>query len=733
MTIVERTLLTVKEADISDVGKGIAKIDPLIFDKLKLTAGDTLKIIGNGQKSAVVYAIKGKLSDTGLNQIRIDGMIRFNCGISLDDEVMIERTNCLAAQSVNLSPVIEKDQKIELREDIKNYIHEKLLNQNVVENNRVRIRGLPILTKEGYRDLQLDVKKTIPKGGVKITEDTKLIISDTAEDSQVPNTTYDDIGGLKKEIEAIREMVELPIKRPEIFKKLGISPPKGVLLYGPPGTGKTLLAKAVAGETVAHFITINGPEIVSGVYGKSEENLRKLFEDAEKNAPAIIFIDEIDAIAPKREDIHGETEKRIVAQLLTLMDGLKSRGDVVVIAATNMPDVVDPALRRPGRFDRELEISIPDKESRKEILLVHTRGMPIKEDVLLDEIIDATNGFSGADLNALCKEAALKAIKRLMPLINKEAGKYLSKETLDELIITKQDFLDALNIIEPSAIREIQVQVPNVKWTDVGGLEDQKQTLTEIIEWPIKHRKLFDEIGVVAPKGVLLYGPPGTGKTMLAKAVATESNANFISIKGPEIFNKWVGESEKKVRQLFKKARQLAPTVIFFDEIDAITSQRTQNDLSSGVGNNVVAQLLTEIDGISKLKDIIIIGATNRIDLIDPAFLRPGRFDKLLFVPLPDIKSREKIFEVYLKKMNVDDKVKAKDLAKDTDGASGAEIEAICREAGMDVIRRIVCGGIKETSNKVTKDDFKKSIAKIINTKKKEITNKDNDEEKMVR
>jgi len=713
----EKIILTVKENDIKDVGKGIAKIDPIVFDKLKLSAGDTLKI--DGTKSAIVYAIKGNVEDTGLNTIRIDGLIRYNIGAGIDEDVYIEKVICTGANTVNLAPVIDKDKKIKLSSDIIGYIKDKIVNQNIIENNMIKIPGLPILTADGYRDLQLIVTKTIPKGAVRITDDTKLVVSEEPEQAHKISITYDDIGGLRKEIEAIREMVELPIKRPEIFKKLGISPPKGVLLYGPPGTGKTLLAKAVAGETDAYFTTINGPEIVSGVYGKSEENLRNIFKEAEEKAPAIIFIDEIDAIAPRRENIHGETEKRIVAQLLTLMDGMSNRGDVVVIGATNIPEAVDPALRRPGRFDRELEISIPDRIGRTEILQVHIRGMPLVN-VNLNEIVELTNGFSGADLNALCKEAALKAIKRLMPKISKESSKHLSRELLDELVITHTDFLDALNVVEPSAIREVIVQIPNVSWNDIGGLEEQKQQLKEMIEWPLKHKDLFKDIGIDAPKGILLYGPPGTGKTLLAKAVATESNANFISVKGPEIFNKWVGESEKKIRELFKKARQLAPSIIFFDEIDAITSTRTSNDMSSGVQNNVVAQILTEMDGISNLKDIVIIGATNRADIIDQAFLRPGRFDIKMYVPLPNIQSREKIFEVYLKTMKIDNKITPKELAKKTEGTSGADIEAIAREAGMMAIRRAIIEEHKKDKSeiRITKEDFNSAIDKIMEIEK---------------
>ncbi len=720
----KKAKLVVKETEIYDVGKDIAKIDPVVFDKLGLSAGDTISVQGSkSDKTAIAYALKGKVSDTGLNIIKMDATLRFNSGAKIDDEVFIEKVSCQTAQTVTLAPPVEiQDLK---RSDIVSYIHDRLINKNVIENNIVIIRGIKIMINEESRDLQLTVTKTTPKGAVRIIDSTKLVLSEKPLQTNNFGITYDDIGGLKKEIESIREMVELPIKRPEVFKKLGITAPKGILLYGPPGTGKTLLAKAIASETDSYFTTINGPEIVSGVYGKSEENLRNIFAEAEKNAPAIIFIDEIDAIAPRRENIHGETEKRIVAQLLTLMDGLKSRGDVIVIGATNIPDAVDPALRRPGRFDREFEISIPSKDARKEIFLVHTRGMPLTDDVSVDEIIELTNGFSGADISALCKEAALKALKRLMPKINKYYGMELSKEIMDELVIKRHDFLDALNVVEPSALREIMVSIPNTKWEDVGGLEDIKQELKETIEWPMKHKGLFESVGITPPRGVLLYGPPGTGKTLLAKAIATETNANFISIKGPEVFNKWVGESEKRIRELFKKARQLAPSIIFIDEIDSITSSRTGFETNDSK-NNVIAQLLAEIDGVSNLKDIVIIGATNRPDLIDQAFLRPGRFEKLLLVPLPDEKTREKIFEVYLKKMTVDKKINSKELARLTDGFSGAEIEAVCREAGLSKIRSIITDikDDKKLDNKkpvVPNEAFLKAIEKFKTKKESKV------------
>lgn len=711
--------LNVKETEISDVGKDIVKIDPIVFEKMGLSAGDTIKIQGqNSEKTAIAYALKGKVSDAGFNSIKMDATIRFNSGSKIDDEVFIEKVVCQIAQSITLAPpVVIPDLT---RNDVISYIRERTLNKNIIEGNIVVIRGIKIMLNEESRDLQLTAIKTNPKGAVKITDTTKIIISEKPQHTNNFGITYDDIGGLKKEIESIRELVELPIKRPEVFKKLGITAPKGILLYGPPGTGKTLLAKAVASETDSNFTIINGPEIVSGVYGKSEENLRNIFSEAEKNSPAIIFIDEIDAIAPKRENIHGETEKRIVAQLLTLMDGLKSRGDVIVMGATNRPEAVDPALRRPGRFDREFEIGIPTREARKEIFLVHTRGMPLTEEVDVNEIIELTNGFSGADISALSKEAALKALKRLMPKINKEVGNELSKEIMDELVITRQDFLDALNVVEPSAIREIIVSIPNTKWEDVGGLEEVKQELKEMIEWPMKHKILFENVGITPPRGVLLYGLPGTGKTLLAKAIATETKANFISIKGPEVFSKWVGESEKRIRDIFKKARQLAPSIVFIDEIDSITAGRSGLE-TNDTKNTVIAQLLTEIDGVSNLKDIVIIGATNRPDLIDPAFLRPGRFEKLLLVPMPDLETRKKIFEVYLSKMPIDKKVDSKELANLTEGFSGAEIEAVCREAGLSKIRLIIddLDFSKKVDSKKTKITSSSFIAAIEKFKKK--------------
>ncbi|MEM1798808.1 MAG: CDC48 family AAA ATPase, partial [Candidatus Jordarchaeales archaeon] len=520
---------------------------------------------------------------------------------------------------------------------------------------------------------------------------------------RAPKVTYEDIGGLKEEIRKIREMVELPLRFPEIFQRLGIEPPKGVLLYGPPGTGKTLLAKAVANETDAHFISISGPEIMSKFYGESEERLREIFEEAKKNAPSIIFIDEIDSIAPKREEVTGEVEKRVVAQLLALMDGLESRGQVVVIGATNRPNAIDPALRRPGRFDREIEIKIPNKDARLEILQIHTRGMPLAEDVNLNYLAEITHGYTGADLAALCKEAAMSAIRRIIPEINFEQGT-IPAEVLNKLVVTMEDFMNAYRSIEPSAMREVAIEVPNVKWEDIGGLEEVKQELIETVEWPLKYGRFYNYMGARPPKGILLYGPPGTGKTLLAKAVASQSQANFIHVKGPEFLSKWVGESERAVRETFRRARQAAPCIIFIDEIDAVTPTRGSGIGDSHVTERVISQLLTELDGLEELRDVVVIAATNRPDIIDPALLRPGRFDRLIYIPPPDLKARRQIFEIHTRGKPLDSDVNLDKLASLTEGYTGADIAAVCNEAVMLAIREYITKG--EVDEKT--EDFSK-------------------------
>ena len=561
-------------------------------------------------------------------------------------------------------------------------------------------------------EIKLAVVTTKPAGVVQITEITEVEVQTEPVDvsklegvKNVVDVTYEDIGGLKEEVKKVREMIEIPLKRPELFERLGISPPKGVLMHGPPGTGKTLLAKAVANESDAHFITINGPEIMSKYVGGSEERLRELFEEAEENAPSIIFIDEIDAIAPKREEVSGEVERRTVAQLLTLMDGLKSRGQVVVIGATNRPDALDHAIRRGGRFDREIEIGVPDKDGRGEVLQIHTRGMPLDDKVDLEEMADTTHGFVGADLESLCKEAAMRVLRRVLPDI--KGDEEISKETLKKMIVTKADFKEALKEVSPSALREVLVQVPDIKWDDIGGLESAKQELQEAVEWPLKYPESFEKFGVRPPRGVLIYGPPGTGKTLLAKAVANESDANFIAVKGPELLSKWVGESEKGVREVFRKARQTAPTVIFFDEIDSIASTRGGSSSDSGVTQRVVNQLLTEIDGLEELQDVAVIAATNRVDILDPALTRPGRFDRHVKVDDPDEKARTAIFKVHTTKMPLADDVDLEILAKRTEGFVGADIEAVCREAVMLTLRESL------ESEKVDMKHFKEAMKKV--------------------
>jgi len=562
----------------------------------------------------------------------------------------------------------------------------------------------------GFGDLKFVVAETNPKSAVIITEQTEVVLNPEAievSDEEVPEVTYEDIGGLEEEITKVREMIEIPLKHPEVFERLGVDAPKGVLLHGPPGTGKTLLAKAVANETNAHFILINGPEIMSKYYGQSEENLRKKFEEAEKNAPSIIFIDEVDAIASKREETRGEVERRVVAQLLTLMDGLKSRGKVVVIAATNVPNILDPALRRPGRFDRELEIGVPNKDGRLNVLKIHTRHMPLDKDVNLKEIAAVTHGFVGADLAALAKEAAMIVLRRILPELkaNKDKDEPLPKELLEKLMIRKKDFKEALKVVRPSALREVLVEVPNVKWSDIGGLETVKQELKEAVEWPLKRPDAFRRLGVKPPKGILLYGPPGTGKTLLAKAVANESEANFISVKGPELLSKWVGESEKAVREIFKKASQTSPTIIFFDEIDSIAPRRGMSS-DSNVTERVVNQLLTEIDGLEGMQDIVIIGATNRPDIMDTALLRPGRFDRIILCPVPDLQGRLEAFKVHSRNMPLKD-VDVEELAHRTEGYVGADIEAVCREAAILALRQNM------NAKEVTMKDFEEALKKV--------------------
>ncbi|MCK9152428.1 CDC48 family AAA ATPase [Methanobacterium alcaliphilum] len=694
----EMNLKVAEALSQSDVGRSIARIDPACMQKLDLLDGDTIEIEGKKITAATVISSQ---SDIGLGIIRIDGYIRKNTGASIGEEVRVSRADVKEANKVVLAPV---DQEIMIRGDVRSaFINRTLVKGDIIVSG---IRQQIPTTRGGlfdefFRDMRevsplgeikLAVVSTKPQGVVKVGQTTEVEVQPNPVDvtklegiKNLVDVTYEDIGGLKEEVKKVREMIEIPLKRPELFERLGISPPKGVLMHGPPGTGKTLLAKAVANESDAHFIAINGPEIMSKYVGGSEERLREFFEEAEENAPSIIFIDELDAIAPKREEVSGEVERRIVAQLLTLMDGLKSRGQVVVIGATNRPDALDGALRRPGRFDREIEIGVPDKDERKEVLEIHTRGMPLDEKVDLDEIAEITHGFVGADLESLCKESAMRVLRRVLPDI--KADEEIPKETLKKMIVKKSDFKEALKEIQPSALREVLVQVPNINWNDIGGLDEAKQELKEAVEWPLKFPESFEKFGVRPPRGVLIHGSPGTGKTLLAKAVANESDANFIAVKGPELLSKWVGESEKGVREVFRKARQTAPTVIFFDEIDSIASTRSGSGSDSGVTQRVVNQLLTEIDGLEELQDVSVVAATNRPDILDPALLRPGRFDRHIKVDNPNTEARLAIFKVHAKEMPLADDVDLSKLAKKTEGYVGADIEAVCREAAMLTLR----------------------------------------------
>jgi len=701
--------LRVGEAYYRDVGRGIARLDPKVMEELEIQSGDVIEIVGKESVPAIVWP--GYPEDRGKGIIRIDGSIRNNAGVGIDDKVKVKKVSTKPAEKITLAPM----------EAVRLMGGEAYL-LRVLEGRPVK-KGQKIRVEIFGHTLTFVVTATKPAGVVIVSRGTQVELKEKVAEEvtrAVPSVTYEDIGGLKRELRLVREMIELPLKHPELFQQVGIDPPKGVLLYGPPGTGKTLIAKAVANEVDAHFITLSGPEIMSKYYGESEQRLREIFEEAKENTPAIIFIDEIDSIAPKREEVTGEVERRVVAQLLALMDGLESRGEVIVIAATNRPDAIDPALRRPGRFDREIEIGVPDRDGRYEILQIHTRSMPLAEDVDLNELAELTVGFVGADLEALAKEAAMHAIRKML-----ESGEIdieveeIPSEVLESIKVTRDDFLEALKNIEPSAMREVLVEVPNVGWNDIGGLENAKQELMEAVEWPLKYPELFKEVNIKPPKGILLYGPPGTGKTLLAKAVANESNANFISVKGPELLSKWVGESEKHVREMFRKARQVAPAILFFDEIDSLAPRR------GGIGDShvterVVSQLLTELDGLEELKDVVVIAATNRPDIVDPALLRPGRIERHIFIPAPDEKARLEIFRIHTRGMPLAEDVEIEELARRTEGYSGADIEALCREAGMLAIRNVV-GKVKDKEElkklkgkiRVAKEHFERAMEKV--------------------
>jgi len=668
-------VLFVQDPDPTHVGRNIVTLDKETKTLLNITSGDIVEIEGTKKTGAIVWPARS--DDEGKKIIRMDSFIRHNAGAALGEKVKVIKANPVEGKRITLAPIEEVRIIASGYERIlkKSFLGRPL---NIGDNVWVSVFGSGFI----YR-----VVETQPRGLVKVTDNTVFALKEKpVKDAleSVPKIAYEDIGGLDEQVKKIREMVELPMKHPELFQKLGIVPPKGVLLHGPPGTGKTLLAKAVANEAQVHFISISAPEIMGKFVGEAEERVRNIFKEAKENAPSIIFIDEIDAIAPKRDEVVGEVERRVVAQLLSLMDGLEGRGEVIIMAATNRINSIDEALRRPGRFDREIEIGIPDKKSRKQILSIHTRGMPIDEDVDLGYFADFTHGFVGADLNALAKEAAMKALRRYLPEIDLQE-QTISAEVLEKLKIKKEDFVEALKDVSPSALREVAIEVPNVKWDDIGALEEVKQELKQAIEWPLKNPASFKEMGIHPPKGVLLYGPPGTGKTLLAKAIATESEANFISIKGPELLSMWVGESEKGIRKIFKKARQVAPCIIFFDEFDALASRRGSNNGGKHL-ESVVNQLLTEIDGVEALKDVVLIAATNRPDLVDSALLRPGRIDKLVMVSAPDELAREQILKVITKKVKLDKGINLKEIASKTKGFSGADLDGLIREAALLVL-----------------------------------------------
>ncbi|WP_457550239.1 CDC48 family AAA ATPase [Archaeoglobus sp.] len=763
--------LKVNQAYPSDSGRGIARLDPDAMLRLRISPGDIIEI--EGRRKTVAKVWRAPKRDWGKSIIRIDRFIRENAGVGVGDLVRVRKANYQPARMVILAPLRKMDFRV-YGLDIGEYLKHQLLKRPLVEGDLVPLVSAPAF---GFRFPQNQALvfvaiKTEPKGPVIIDETTRVIYRDRPakgfERFGKAGVTYEDIGGLKEELQKVREVIELPLKYPEIFQRLGIDPPKGVLLYGPPGTGKTLIAKAVANEIGASFFTINGPEIMSKYYGESEQRLREIFEEAKENAPSIIFIDEIDAIAPRRDEVTGEVERRVVAQLLALMDGLEERGQVIVIGATNRIDAIDPALRRPGRFDREIEIGVPDREGRFEILQIHTRNMPIEPEYRIDfvlealrniyrqytdkevleaiqktyddvktledkekikevvkrnlseeivqdlereiikamlrELADQTHGFVGADIEALCKEAAMKALRRYIPQIDMNSEE-IPLELLESMKVTYDDFKSALKEIEPSAMREVLVEVPKVTWDDVGGLEDVKREIIEAVEWPLKYPEKFKKFGIRPPKGVLLYGPPGTGKTLIAKAVANEAEANFISVKGPELLSKWLGESEKAVRKIFKKARQVAPCIIFFDEIDAIAGMRGLEE--NRAVERVVNQLLTELDGLEELEGVVVIGATNRPDIIDPALLRPGRFDRLVYVRPPDKKSRLAIFKIHTRNMPLAEDVDLEELADMTEGYVGADIEAVCREAVMLALRENI------NAEKVHMRNFLEALRKI--------------------
>jgi len=734
MTDSESIRLKIIEADQRDVGKGIVRISGR--QMADLGVGDYDVVVVKGAKSTSALVVKAYPTDEDMDVVRMDGLIRSNVGAGIGQFVEISKAEWKPAERVALAPV-GRGMQISIPSDAlrKVFLGRPVSKGDVISTTTLRrppgesFSGKDSMFDEifkkpekgsafGFGEVKMRVLSTVPSGTmVRITEETEIELISRAIDARpAADVVYEDLGGMKQAIQRVREMIELPLKHPELFDRLGIDPPRGVLLHGPPGTGKTMLAKAVANESSAHFASINGPEIVSKYYGESEKRIREVFEDAEKNAPAIIFLDELDSIAPKREEVAGEMERRMVAQLLSMMDGLKERANVIVIGATNRPDAVDPALRRPGRFDREIELGVPDLEGRHEILQIHTRGMPLAPDVDLEEFSKLTYGFVGADIAAFTREAAMNALRRVLPKIDLDEPT-IPREILEELVVTREDLESAMHEVHPSALREILIEIPNVTWADVGGLEDVKQLLVEAVEWPLVYGENFRRLGIEAPKGVLLYGPPGTGKTLLAKAVANESNANFLTTKGSEILSKWYGESERHIAEIFRKARQVAPAIVFLDELDSLAPVRGGATGEPHVTERIVNQLLSEIDGMEELRGVVVIAATNRPDIVDPALVRPGRFDELIMVPVPDVESRKKIFEVHTGKMPLAEDVDLAELVKRTDQYTGADIASICRKAGrlalredmnaVEVFQRHFLAALEDVGPSVTPDTMK--------------------------
>ena len=683
----------------NDVGYMRGRLSTESREKLGVSPGDIISIKGKKATAAVVW--RAPIQDENKDIIRIDGLTRKNANVSIGDKVVLEKISPKTADKIVISPAIKDLPNIQFANGIENFVKKSLLKRPVHKGDTIIIQGIALMGSQ----LPFVVSSTKPKGIVQINVDTDIkITKEMVEEDVISRVTYEDVGGLKEEVRRVREIIELPMRHQELFDRLGINPPKGVLLHGPPGTGKTLIARAVANESGASFISIQGPEIMNKYYGQTEQNLREKFKEARQNLPAIIFLDEIDSIAPKRDEVKGEVERRVVAQLLTLMDGLEERGKLIVIAATNRVDDIDPALRRPGRFDREIEIGVPNREGRMEILQVHTRNMPLDEKLNLESISEMTHGFVGADLAALTREAAMKALRRYLPDMDLE--KPISTEILQKLNVNQVDFREALKEIEPSTLREVLIEVPRVSWDQIGGLKMVKQKLRETIEWPLTDPESFTKIGIKPPRGVLLFGPPGTGKTLLAKAVASETEANFISIKGPEVLSKWVGDSEKAVREIFKKARQVAPSIVFLDEIDSIAPRRSATS-TNNVSERIVNQLLTSMDGMEDSEGIVVLAATNRPDIMDHALLRSGRFDRLLFIEPPDAESRLEILKIHTANMPLDNSVDLSSLAERTSGYTGADLEGICREAGLIALREDI------KTDKIKLDHFEEALKDV--------------------